>query len=55
LVLMQRMPAVAAAVIAVVFLFVCMALPSWAAEAKPAASGQTPAACRRRAPPTDRR
>ncbi|RPJ05735.1 MAG: hypothetical protein EHM37_21165, partial [Deltaproteobacteria bacterium] len=40
---MQRMPAAAAAVIAVVFLFVCLPLPLWAAEAKPAATGQTPA------------
>jgi phospholipid-binding lipoprotein MlaA len=46
---MQRMPAAAAAVIAVVFLFVCLPLPLWAAEAKPAATGPTPAA----APSTD--
>jgi phospholipid-binding lipoprotein MlaA len=45
---MQRMPAVAA-VLAVVFLFVCLPSPLWAAEAKPAATGQTPAA----APSTD--
>ncbi len=46
---MQRMPAVAAAVLAVVFLCVCLPLPLWAAEAKPAATGPTPAA----APSTD--
>jgi len=46
---MQRVPAVVAAVLAVVFLFVCLPLPLWAAEAKPAATGQTPAA----APSTD--
>jgi phospholipid-binding lipoprotein MlaA len=46
---MQRMPAAAAAVIAVVFLFVCLPLTLWAAEAKPAATGQTPA----EAPSTD--
>ena len=45
---MQRMPA-AAAVLAVIFLLVCLPLPLWAAEAKPAATGQSPAA----APSTD--
>ena len=47
--MIQRMPAAAAAVIAVVFLFVCLPLTLWAAEAKPAATGQTPA----EAPSTD--
>jgi phospholipid-binding lipoprotein MlaA len=49
MVLMQRMPAVAAAVLAVVFLFVCLPPTLSAAETKPAATGQTPVA----APSTD--